>query len=491
MNEEEDTLQDSSINKLLNSDSDFLVTDSTSIRNPETNSSVDNQIEQEKKSAFLTDQTISIIQNKEENNLYHDSSMNESENEDQTKSKTDTTSIEVVKSIYLSNSHNLNEHSSSDKIKKAKSTDSSQNINSQKKPSTLLTSTFDSSSLEFTDPTITTITTNSQNQNSDDEEIVTATKSLLEKGKLPPFEIQGRVLQYLKSESLQAVLDCDYPRASRLDKAMNKIVQETYRRRKGNRDLRREKRVDKKVQKANYLMKKEEEESQTIYNNFLKEEEEKLRSIKERHRKELEMLKEEWNKPETLLPFNKSSQMLLSLRRSQKVLALSKRYEEAEKLKKQADDLQKKELREAKEKAKLAYNQAKQTLIDQHKKELQCFLDHKQRLSTFLDLERMKAIRPYKNMASFYERQQSARSLPNGKPAPKANSSSLNAGFAAKRATSMFDALPPTKPEIVAGVSKYKATPETHPLGLTSIMKTKKRTNSVALNRKPKRENHS
>ena len=58
--------------------------------------------------------------------------MNESENEDQTKSKTDTTSIEVVKSIYLSNSHNLNEHSSSDKIKKAKSTDSSQNINSQK-----------------------------------------------------------------------------------------------------------------------------------------------------------------------------------------------------------------------------------------------------------------------------------------------------------------------------------------------------------------------
>ena len=205
------------------------------------------------------------------------------------------------------------------------------------------------------------------------------------------------------------------------------------------------------------------------------------------------MLKEEWNKPETLLPFNKSSQNLLSLRRSQKVLALSKRYEEAEKVKKHADELQKKELNEAKIKANLAYKKAKSTLIDQHKKELECFNDHKKRLETFLDLERLKAVTPYKNMASFYERQRSARSLPNGKPAPKANYLSSNGGLA-KRATSMFDALPPTDPEIVAGVSKFKATPETHPLGLTSIMKKKangkseKRTKSVASSRRPKRE---
>ena len=495
MSEEEEYFQASSSTKLLTGDSDFSVTESTSIRNPETNSSAEEVIKPEKLSSLLTDLSQSLLPDQEKDQSNH-SSANESEKETKDQSEADSNPIEKENIDNSSASHHSQEYPPSNKSKKTASTDSANNLTIQKNSSAALTSSFDSNSMEFTYTTITTTTTtnnNSQNQNSEEDEIITASNSLLKKGSLPPFEIQGKVLQYLKSESLQAVQDCDYPRASKLDKAINKIVQETYRKRKGNRELRREKRVDKKVEKANYLLKREEEESQTIYNNFLKEEDDKLRIIKERHKKELEMLKEEWNKPETLLPYNKSSQKLLSLRRSQKVLALTKRYDEAERLKQHADEVQKKELKEAKEKAKSAYNQAKQTLIEQHKKELLCFSDHKQRLSTFLDLERKKAIAPYKNMASFYERQQSERSLPNGKPAPKINRASSNAGFAAKRATSMFDALPPTKPEIVAGVSKFKATPETHPLGLTSIMKTKnkknsKRSNSVALNRRPKKK---
>lgn len=505
MSEEEEFSHQSSLsnNKFSTGDSDFLVTDSTSIRNPETDSSAAHQTEKNNLESFFTDQSFSLLkkqEKKESDSISINKSEKESGSEIETKSKSNEK--EEIEQSYASN--NSRELSSSRRSKRANLTYSSSNNKSQKQNSALLESSFntsfDSNSTTTASSTIITTTTDinskedDQNiQNSDnDDKIIAASNLLLEKGTLPPFAIQGKVLQHLKSESLQAVLNCDYPKAATIDKAINKIVNETYRRRKGIRELRRERKVDNKVQKANYMMKKEEEECKTIYSDFLREEDEKLQKIKERQQEELRMLKEEWDKPETLLPFNKSSQKLLSMRRSQKVLALSKRYEEAEQLKKQADALQRKELKEAKEKAKCAYNQAYQTLVEQHNKELLCFNDHKQRLSTFLDLERKKAIRPFQNMAAFYERQQSARSLPNGKPAPKATHSSSTNCYAAKRATSMLDALPPTTPDVVAGVSKYKCMPETHPLGLTSIMKKNKkntkRYHSVALNREPRRK---
>lgn len=306
---------------------------------------------------------------------------------------------------------------------------------------------------------------------SNSTEIQDAATALVEKGKLPPSKLQPQVLQTLKTESMQLLFEENYQKAAKINKAINMIIAETHKRRKDNRQLKQERRVDHKVRKANHLLKKEEDKIHQKHeaNQDLKNK--KLKEIQDRHQKEIEQFKAIWDQPETFKRFNKASPLLLSLRRSQKVLALSKKFEEADEVKKEADKLQQKELNEARERAQVAYNQNLNALKEQHQKELKCFEEYQWRLDMNLEHEKNQSTMHFKNMARFYERQQEARVLPNKKPAPKIRYSTTGVGAISQRSQFISNPLPRTNPDVIAGLNRYRNMPEMHPLGLTSLKK--------------------
>ena len=100
MSEEEEYFQASSSTKLLTGDSDFSVTESTSIRNPETNSSAEEVIKPEKLSSLLTDLSQSLLPDQEKDQSNH-SSANESEKETKDQSEADSNPIEKENCDFL------------------------------------------------------------------------------------------------------------------------------------------------------------------------------------------------------------------------------------------------------------------------------------------------------------------------------------------------------------------------------------------------------
>ena len=299
------------------------------------------------------------------------------------------------------------------------------------------------------------------------QEIMNTFHLFVQQHKIPPLKMKSEVLKLLKKEFLNALINENYAYSSKIDKLINELVQNAYKK-KDFRQINKNKKIDHKIRKAQKKINKIDEKHNAILRNFLDLEETKLIELKRRQEKELSQFKELWASEDSLIPYDKPSPTLIELRKLQKTLALSKRFTESETIKKEVEALQQKEQKKALLKANESYQQSFNTLKYQHKKELQCFEDHRSRVCSYLNQQRDAEKIQYINMYKFYKRQQDERTLPNGKPSSKLK---INK----KVPISLYNDCPHTETNIIDQTYSFKQATAAQPLGIASIYPQGKR----------------
>lgn len=284
----------------------------------------------------------------------------------------------------------------------------------------------------------------------------------METGKLPNKELYGKLLLRMKAEALQAIMTQNYPKANHINSGIDKIMAETQQSRLTNYRNKHAKLIDHKLRKAKRHLQREEEQWQIANESYESESEQALIKIKERHNQEIEDLKELWRKPETLKPYNKASKELLRLRKQEKTLALGKNFAEAEQVRLLADKRQLQEIREAEEIAKEAFKRAYDTVMEQHRKEIVCFKEHKHRVLVFLEKEKQRFTVPLENQIKSLEKVVSARKLPNGKPAPETT-------YVKRRTYLRSSVSIPASTETNTTMSHFRSASRTCSLGLSGL----------------------
>lgn len=221
-----------------------------------------------------------------------------------------------------------------------------------------------------------------------------AYRDLINRGTIPPPEYQQDMCMQLRKETLNALVDQDYDLAAKLEDATN-LLTSTYvtqcRETEYNSYLTN---VNSRISEIQQKINHENNKWNKIFNTFKAEQTKQREQLQQKHKDEMAQFEQNWGNAQYLMPYNKPSPQLLSMRKIQKSLALSKRFNDAKQVKERAEILQQQETEEAQRRAIAAMKNNYIAMMERQQKEMACFEEHEKRTELYLIDERGRTIHP-------------------------------------------------------------------------------------------------
>lgn len=270
-----------------------------------------------------------------------------------------------------------------------------------------------------------------------EEELAAALDAMLKRGKLPEFEMRPFVVTYAKEETIRTVINEDYERAAKIEKAIKEMMA-SLRRDEASLDC------DQQTLLLKNQLAAAQEQQQSLQTEFekriteLKDSENKrLDELYERHEAERKAFEEDWARPQAVKAFSKPSSSLLQIRRMQKTHALAHDFEQAIRLKAAGDEMQREESHKASKLAQASMKVAYATLIEKQERELDCFMANGHRKLSILESERDRKLKANENLRSQLETRIKNPKQPR-KPRGSMVSSSLDSPVIAMKTRNQF-----------------------------------------------------
>jgi hypothetical protein len=239
--------------------------------------------------------------------------------------------------------------------------------------------------------------------------VVRAAARFLKDGTLPPSSLSADVLAHLEWRAFDSLRREDYISARKVEDAIG-ILTDYYRSQKAE-DVHSDETaiIRERLSQARDNLKARSREWSHIFGLFQTEQVQLRGELLERHRAEALQFSENWSNPAYMISFTKPSNKLISLRKRQKELALAKDFESALEIKMDVDQLRRAEALTAEERAENSMRLAYETMIERHRREVECFVEHQRRTELFLKKERMRVIEPIERLIGKLEMAQNRK----------------------------------------------------------------------------------
>ena len=270
-----------------------------------------------------------------------------------------------------------------------------------------------------------------------EDELAAALDAMIKRGKLPEYEMRPFVVTYAKEETMRSVINEEYERAAKIEKAI-KVMMASLRRDEASLDCNQQTLVLKNQLAA------AQEQQQSLQTEFQKRitelkdnENRRLDQLYERHEAQRKSFEEDWARPQAVKAFSKPSSSLLQIRKMQKKHALAHDFEQAIRLKAAGDEMQREESDKASKLAQASMKVAYATLIEKQERELDCFMANGHRKLSTLECERDRKLKANENLRSQLETRIKNPKQPR-KPRGSMVSSSLDTPIIAMKTRNQF-----------------------------------------------------
>ena len=215
---------------------------------------------------------------------------------------------------------------------------------------------------------------------------------------LPPDGMKLDVIRYAQDKSYQMLMQEKYDEAAKIDQAVDVIKTSI------ENDLSTERQeTERSCVAARLSTTAQRERSITDeWNQRIADYRDqcalKMQEIQKRHEEEKRQFREEWARPEALIPYSKPSSELMHLKRQQQILAMGQDYEGAKHLKEQCDRLQEEESEASGKRASEAMKSQYLQLIARQEREISCFVDYGKQHIEVMEKSRNYELRQQENL---------------------------------------------------------------------------------------------
>jgi hypothetical protein len=233
--------------------------------------------------------------------------------------------------------------------------------------------------------------------------VADATSRFLADGTIPPASIADEVLAHLYGQTFEALRRQDYAFARKTEDAARFLSGEYASQKVEFLHNEETALLHERLSQARQNLQARLQEWSNIFRIFQNEQVHMREELMARHMIEEQQFGENWSSAAYLTSFTKQSYRLLSLRRQQKGAALVKDFEGAAQMKAEADHLQRREAATAEERAEESMRLAYETMMERHRREIECFAEHERQTEIFLRKEKERAIEPIEKMIAQLE----------------------------------------------------------------------------------------
>ena len=323
-------------------------------------------------------------------------------------------------------------------------------------------------------------------------EIEEAVRDLLKYDHLPPPELQPVIIQHVKHESVQAIVNRDYDRAAQLEAVYHLVNEGLEWQANEQYKIDQKEVLDEKIQDAKARLEHEERKWEKIFTEFYTQQERERNELLDAHDEELAEFEEKWGAEEMMKKYTKPTRDLIDLRKREKCMALMKHFEDAKLYCQQADELEAGLAAEAEGRATLALVKEHDLMMERQKREIECFDQHEKRIELFLQTERNRSIVPITKQIEQLENRKNQGAPTNKKPKPAGAPTYV--ATTRTRSCRSASAIPRRSEETTRCLSEYKNRDEiprlaVRRLNVKKILVENKRPSSVTRPRRTARSN--
>ena len=227
-----------------------------------------------------------------------------------------------------------------------------------------------------------------------DEELKKMVDKMLTTKKSPDLEAIPAMKQYVEGQMREAVLAQRYDYGAKMelaDEMMNQFLEcdDTAAQKE---KIRKE--AEDKLLETKGRMEELKREYEERLSKLKSDQNNRIMELENEHQKQVDEFEKKWADPNFTSQFNKPSQRLLNLRQIEQTLAIAKLFDRAKEVKLQADELQKRDVEEARRTAVVSMRKEFEVLDQKQKREMECLLQYAKRNVENLEMERDKRIRP-------------------------------------------------------------------------------------------------
>ena len=248
-------------------------------------------------------------------------------------------------------------------------------------------------------------------------EIEVAVRDLLKYDQLPSPEMQPEIIEHVKYESAQAVLNKDYDRAAQLEAVYHLVNDGLEWQQNEMMRLEAKEALEERINEARGRLEEEQQKWERILSEFYEQQKAEREEMLAGQEEEMTEFEDKWADETKMIKYSKPTPELIALRKTEKYMAMLKEFEGAKIMCQRADALQEDLTAEAENRAILDMVQQHGTLLEKHKREVECFDEHERRIEQYLKLERDKAILPIEKQIEQLQNKKNQDAPTNMKPA--------------------------------------------------------------------------
>ena len=246
--------------------------------------------------------------------------------------------------------------------------------------------------------------------------IEAAVHDLLKHDQLPAPELQPEIIQHVKYESAQALVNKDYDRAAQLEAVYHLVNDGLEWQANELMKVRAKEILDEKIEEAKSRLAEEEQKWDRILSQFYDQQERERETLMDAHDEQMQDFEERWSDESAMTKYSKPTRELIELRQREKVMALVKHFEDAKHFCQKADELEVGLAAEAEDRAAADMVKQHDVMMEKQKREVECFDQHEKRIELFLQAEREKAISPIMKQIEQLENRRRQGAPTNKKP---------------------------------------------------------------------------
>ena len=227
-----------------------------------------------------------------------------------------------------------------------------------------------------------------------DEELKKMVDKMLTTKKSPDLEAIPAMKQYVEGQMREAVMAQKYDYGAKMelaDEMMDQFLECDDS--AAQREKIRKEAEDKLLETKGRIEELKKEYDERI-SKLKSDQNNRIMELENEHQTQVDEFEKKWADPNFTTQFNKPSQRVLNLRQIEQTLAIAKLFDRAKEVKLQADDLQKRDLEEARRNAVVTMRKEFEVLDQKQKREMECLLQYAKRNVENVELERDKRIRP-------------------------------------------------------------------------------------------------
>ena len=221
-----------------------------------------------------------------------------------------------------------------------------------------------------------------------DDDLRMALDKYFKKKAMPPDDMREDMIIYTRKLASAAMMNEEYEKAEKYRGALTVFMEAANKNTNKAEAQRQTAELKSKLSVAEHRQKDLEYMWQDRFRNFEEQRKRSKESLMEKHQAELREFSAKWEKPETMIPFQKPSATLLQMRKMQKSYALTHDYSRARQLKGAVHSMMKDEWVGARRRAAESMRMEYEALIERQEKDLATWEDHWKRKRQTMEAEK-------------------------------------------------------------------------------------------------------